>query len=222
MWRGALGAFALIVGAVAVGALALLSGAADPPVAGPLVLDRAVGEEVGAVSLPAGAQAFLRPYWLRPAALTAEVTAALDGSPGASFGLWLQPCDRSGRLVAALDGEGFVAVWEHPADGAPPWTWFLHARPRPEVNRLRVDVEARTLTVRINDEIVGDDALARVAPPEGGVCAVGLYAAAEAEGAASAREARTRFVRAQNARAQFVRLRVWQSEADAAGALLEH
>ncbi|MCZ7544681.1 MAG: hypothetical protein M5R40_14685 [Anaerolineae bacterium] len=87
----------------------------------------------------------------------------------------------------ALDGEGYFAVSPYPTDGHPlPWTWFLHAKPRPEANRLRADLRADSFTLRINDEI------AEAGAPVGPVCAWGLYAATEAAGGAQARFSRVR------------------------------
>jgi hypothetical protein len=183
-WHGALVAFALVMAVLGGGALALALGAANPPVAGPLILD----EESWAIWLPEAWGRVLAPsHTLSPtSALTVEVTAALDGPADAAYGLWLQECADSRRVVFALDGEGFFALFEYPADEPPPWAWFLHAQPRPAVNRLRLHLSESKLTLRVNDEI------AQVTAPVGPVCAVGLYAATEELGGA-----RVRFERVQ-------------------------
>ncbi|MCZ7544680.1 MAG: hypothetical protein M5R40_14680 [Anaerolineae bacterium] len=51
MWRSARVGFGLIAAALALGALALAAGAADPPVAGPLRADLTLSAEEGTVRL---------------------------------------------------------------------------------------------------------------------------------------------------------------------------
>ena len=180
IWHVALVGLALMTTALGSGALVLTMGAADPPVAGPLILD----EESRAIWLPEAWKCVFAPgYTLAPTtALTVEVTAALDGPADAAYGLWLQECAPPRRAVFALDGEGYFALFEQPADEPPPWRWFLHARPRPAVNRLRLDLAESKLTLRVNDEI------AQVTGSVGPVCALGPYAATEESGGARARQ----------------------------------
>jgi hypothetical protein len=192
VWRGALGGLALAAALVGTGALVLARGAADLPVIGPLQLDVGFDATSGTAWLRDAGEQRLWDARALPvvSALTVEATAALEaGPPGASYGFWLWHCDGTRQKVFALDGEGYVA-WFAP-DEMPPWTWFVHARPAPVTNRLRLHLDAGRLTLYVNGEIVTqDESAGQVAP----VCAVGLYAAAEDAG---------------GARVRFDRLRVW-------------
>jgi hypothetical protein len=168
-----------------VGALLLLQGAADPPVAGPLQLD----DPAALITLTADTHTMQDAHAL-PAvsALTVELTAALEAGPfDAAYGVWLWNCDGVRQHIFALDAAGYTA-WFAP-DERPSWAWFLHARPAPASNRLRLHLDGERLALYVNGELLHQyEPTSGIGP----VCAMGIYAATGHDDSAAVRIERLR------------------------------
>lgn len=166
------GAVALVV---AGGAIILGLGAADPPVAGPVIWeDTALAWAAGPVlTLEPGAGRWLigPPEAALPGeAFTLGVRARLsaDSDPGAAWGVWLEAADGT-RVIYAISGEGYVTTRRCPAGDLPEvaieacpavrpeWRWTdyprLHAPG--EVNEIVLHLERAGVRLRLNRERMG-------------------------------------------------------------------
>jgi hypothetical protein len=150
----------------------LACGAADPPVAGPVIwrdsdLEWASGPEL---SLGAG-----EGYWhtsptdLPDGPFTIEVQARIS-DPGAAWGIWLEAGDGT-RIIYAINGAGYTTTRRCPADDLgdlleiercpalrPEWRWMEFPRiHRPgESNRITLHTEAPGMVrLRLNEERMG-------------------------------------------------------------------
>lgn len=153
-WQFALAllAFTLAVGAIITAALAL--GAADPVLAGRLVLNLNTADDltpagsIGDVDLRAFPDALTPPF-------AVEIEAANTGSESSAWGVWLR--DGARTLPFLIDNRGYVL--SATGDLGLEHFQFIHAR-RGD-SRLTVEVSANgAATVRINDEVFTTFALA--------------------------------------------------------------
>ncbi len=167
LWRAtALGLIAVLA-LIGVGVLLVISGATDPPVAGPVVwADKALAwaEAPGWVSAPV-----MLPT--PPAAFTVTVRARLPAhaDPLVAWGVWLAEADGS-RVVYAINGAGYWTIRRCPPDHAagealedcpalrPEWRWLFHPRLRPPGNANTITLHRETdgaIRLRVNGERLG-------------------------------------------------------------------
>jgi hypothetical protein len=175
LWFGAWGALITVVcGGLALAVL-LLTGAADPPRAGPLVWQIVQFPTLNA--LPNYTTLAPNPIPLFRVPYTLEIAArfSADSDPVAAWGITLVPFPSSRPTVGARHASpSYPASPDAASDAAPPpfeiaiiggrffaispsspdSRPFIHIRPLGTVNRLRLDVDsAGRGTLRINDEI---------------------------------------------------------------------
>jgi hypothetical protein len=144
LWCGTLAGVMLVVMVVAVGAILLARGAADPPVAGPVVWQDANLAWAGGPqhTILAGDGAWLAappPARLPGDAFTLAVRARLcaESDPGAAWGVWLAAGDGA-RMVYAISGDGLVTTRRCPVPAPrdinacpaarPEWRWMPYPR----------------------------------------------------------------------------------------------
>jgi hypothetical protein len=179
VWRMTAGGVALVVGVTAISAIMLGLGAADPPVAGPVVWS-----EMGPViTLAANESVWLAapPGAILPdGAFTLDVRArfAAESGAGAAWGVWIETADGA-RVIYAISGEGYTTTRRcEPLPGRatqasplqaeaeieecpalrPEWRWFAYPQIHPpgESNTITLHVERPgEVRLRINQEIMG-------------------------------------------------------------------
>ncbi len=145
VWRVTRLAFAGLIGIGGVVVLILAVGAADPPRAGPLLLQ--LGPLAPTDSQPGQSQV-IQAFDLPAAPYTLEVTVELaaNSDPATVCSLVFPPSD----FGITLDGQGFYSVYPTLPDSMP----FIHIRPVGSTNKLALNVEQNGQgTLRINDEI---------------------------------------------------------------------
>lgn len=156
------------------GALLLRLGAADPPVAGPVIWEQAglgwAGGPVMALD-PGGSAWFPAPdeAALPGGAFTLDVRARLDGEsdPGAAWGVWLETIDGA-RVIYAASGEGYITTrtcppgHTGPIDACPAlrpdWRWMPYPRVNPPGQRNTITLHQEpsgAIRLRLNGEILG-------------------------------------------------------------------
>lgn len=148
-WRMALLAVALLLSIGLMLCILILSGAADPPLAGPLRWQAASPDGWPQIILPAGltrAQA--------PVVSSLPFTIVIDAQatnipPNAIWGLWLADSDSFWYLLITTEGYVSVSRTEQPD-----WFEFMHIRLH-DSNRLYLHITADgDAQARINDELV--------------------------------------------------------------------
>jgi hypothetical protein len=174
LWYFANGMLALVVAGIAGLALALSRGLADPPRAGPLWLFDDFKGDVSQWTFIADGGATLQ---AREGALIAEFTAAPEQSvvaladgPGGDFSLEIAgtPMANSNDMAyglifnwqdaahygaALVNGNGYVEAYRQNGDKRVEWfKWQQWPHAFGGDNRVRVDVRAGRVTVRVNDE----------------------------------------------------------------------
>ncbi len=178
LWPLTLGGAALTALIVGVGALALLRGAADPPVAGPVVwADSTLAWAGGStVAFAPGESAWIAApgeVALPRQAFTLSVAARIDpddsASRGATWGIWAEDGEGA-RIVWAVRGDGTLTIRRCPASAPvhapylfdcpaliPEWRWHAYPRilPPGRANTLTLHREAGGIRLRINGEILG-------------------------------------------------------------------
>lgn len=144
LWCGTLAVVVLVVAVVAVGAILLARGAADPPVAGPVVWADASLAWAEGPQLDMGAgdgRWFTAPPLARVPgqAFTLAVRARLAAGSdrGAAWGVWLATEDGA-RMVYAISGDGYVTTRRCPVPAPrdisacpaarPDWRWMPYPR----------------------------------------------------------------------------------------------
>ncbi len=178
LWRAALGGVALVIALVALAAVALGRGAADPPVAGPVTWSDRAFAWAGAsrATLAPGAAH----WWAAPeplplrggdAAFTLAVRARLDAAadPLAAWGVWIAAADGT-RTVYAISAGGYWTirtcspgsmpqVIEDCPAAHPDWRWRSFPRIDPPGTANTVTVHytpaGGTARLRVNEERLG-------------------------------------------------------------------
>ncbi len=163
----ALGGSALVVVGVAIAALLLARGAADPPLAGPITWeDRALSW-----AQPAGWSAAPADVSIPANAFTLDVRARqpADAGPLAAWGVWLAADDGS-RVIYALNAAGYITTRACPPDPFPPitledcpalrpeWRWSPYPRVNPpgSANTITLHRESSgAIRLRLNGEQLG-------------------------------------------------------------------
>ncbi len=174
LWCGALAGVVLVVLVVAVGAIVLARGVADPPVAGPVVwADVALAWAGGPQrETRAGAGEWFTappPARVPGDAFTLAVRARLaaGSDPGAAWGVWLDT-DDGARMVYAVSGDGYVTTRRCPVPAPrdisacpaaqPEWRWMPYPRVAPpgEPNTIALHREpSGAIRLRLNGEKLG-------------------------------------------------------------------
>ena len=167
---------------IATGGLILSWGAADPPVAGPVVWsDTTLNwlEDGNRPLNPGEVDWFTAPATLPPDGFTVTVLARFtpDSDPGAAWGIWLAAADGT-RVVYAISGEQYTTTrvcpalaWLNPASYTfeecpaqrPEWEWSAYVRLNPVgvTNHLTLHREASgEVRLRLNRETLGAAAVA--------------------------------------------------------------
>ncbi|MBP7692104.1 MAG: hypothetical protein KA764_09320 [Anaerolineales bacterium] len=189
LWRLTLGGAALLAAGIMALALALLGGAADPPRAGPLLWQddfksgsarwtwtaspgATVAPEAGALvaTFTAAGQTVAGISAAPPGAFTLEIAGAQTaGAAGAAYGLVLDWGGPAWYTAVLINGNGYAEVFQQAGAArtdAYAWQQWPHILYGAESNRVRVDAAGGRLTVRVNDEWLGE--FARPAPDPGG------------------------------------------------------
>lgn len=179
LWWGTLAGVSLTVIGVAIGAILLARGAADPPVAGPIIWRDAVfGWADGPQSIVEAGEGrwFSAPELARApgGAFTLAVRARLSAGSdlGAAWGVWLA-ADDGARIVYAASGDGYVTTRRCPAPSPadittcpavrPEWRWMPYPRVAPpgEPNTITLHREpSGAIRLRLNGEKLGAAAVA--------------------------------------------------------------
>jgi len=167
----ALGGTALVVVVVVIAAVLLARGAADPPVAGPVVWsDRALiwARPEGWSRAPAEAALPVGPF-----TLDVRARQPADAGPLAAWGVWLAAQDGS-RVVYAVSAAGYITTRVCPAEGFPPldlddcpalrpeWRWSPYPRVAApgDANTITLHREASgAIRLRLNGEQLGVGAI---------------------------------------------------------------
>lgn len=177
-WRIVVGAFWLTAAAIAVMAVALGLGAADPPRAGRLAWEQGfadlagweayqtgeAGWSVGQVGLQialsgAGDTVFM--VTDAPAGrFTFEVAGAQSSGPGgAMYGLVFDFADPQTYAAVLVNGNGYARAFRQAGEEVHEWFGlgqWPHILAGAEANRVRLDSMFGRLTFRVNDEILAE------------------------------------------------------------------
>lgn len=177
-WRAVVGAFWLTAAAIAVTAVALSLGAADPPRAGPLAWEQnfadlagwmayqtgEAGWSVGKAGLQialseAGDTVFM--VTDAPAGrFTFEVAGAQPGGPtGAMYGLVFDFADPETYAAVLVNGNGYARAFRQAGEEVHEWFGlgqWPHILAGADANRVRLDSMDGRLTFRVNDEILAE------------------------------------------------------------------
>lgn len=177
VWRLSVGGAGLVILLVALVALALVRGAADPPVAGPVIWqdktlawlpdDLRTLRPASGLWVPAPEAGAISPG--EPFTLTVRATLTADSDPSTAWGVWLAE-DDGGVVIYALSGEGYtttrrclpgllplVQIEDCPAV-RPEWRWSPYNRIRApgQPNSITLHQESNgDIRLRINDEKLG-------------------------------------------------------------------
>jgi hypothetical protein len=173
LWRLTLIGIALVIIIIVSGAILLARGAANPPVAGPVVWEDP--NAAWTVTLEAGRGAwwlFMEPESRLPAGdFTAEVQArfSADSDPSAAWGVWILSPDDS-TVLYAISGEGYVTTRRCPPNQnpetdieacpalRPEWRWMPYPRVLPPGQRNTITLHREPsgdIRFRLNGEILG-------------------------------------------------------------------
>lgn len=155
----------------------LLLGAADPKPLGSLTIDDPLDSATrwavspGRFSAEAEGGAYritLRdqqteayitsPYQVKPPATLEVSVRQTDGPSSAGYGIWWGVGAAHQHRAFVVNGNSYVALFEV-GDGAVhfvrPWELFPWVLPPGEINRLRIDILEGSVTLRLNEEVVG-------------------------------------------------------------------
>ena len=163
----ALGGTALVVVGVAIAALLLGRGAADPPLAGTVTW----ADRVMTWAQPAGWSAAPADALIPADAFTLDVRARqpADAGPLAAWGVWLAADDGT-RVIYALSAAGYITTRACPADTFPPaaledcpavraeWRWSPYPRVNSpgSANTITLHRESSgAIRLRLNGEQLG-------------------------------------------------------------------
>jgi hypothetical protein len=173
LWRASLYSLIGVVGITLVVLALILMGVTDPKPIGTLTIDAPLDQVDGSMLtlVEANTQSLIdTPYQIDPPG-TIELTASLQSGPAESgYGVWWgENADHVQGLVA-VNGNGYLTIVqaEQPIMEWQPWP---HVRSAGDSNRLRVDIEAGQVVVRINDEFT-----ASFEAESGDPLQIGLYA----------------------------------------------
>ncbi len=149
VWWGTLATVGIVIVITAIGAILLTNGAADPPVAGPVIVsdDNLIWAGGPVIALAVGESVwFAAPEDMRlpSEAFTLAVSARLtaDSDPGAAWGVWIETA-AGDRVIYAISGEGYTTtrscgpavfrvgnIEDCPAL-RPEWRWMPYPRIQP-------------------------------------------------------------------------------------------
>lgn len=169
-WAVGLGVGSVILG-VAVGAILLTHGLADPPLAGPLMWEDAALDWASSPALAPGEGGWSpAPALLpdRPFTLVIRARLSGDSDPGAAWGVWVETVGGD-RVLYAISGELYTTTRRCPA--APPpveieacpavrpdWRWMSYNRLKPPGKSNQITLHAESpgkIRLRLNDEKMG-------------------------------------------------------------------
>lgn len=171
----AVGGTILVIVTVAVAALVLGLGAANPPVAGPVIWsDQSLIWSDGPAARAESGSGY---WWTAPTkvstgagafTLSVEATVLRRADVLAAWGVWVANADDT-RTLYALNASGYWTIRTCPADAAamviddcpapsPEWRWLahphIHSAGEPNTITLHRE-DAGRLRLRINDELLG-------------------------------------------------------------------
>jgi hypothetical protein len=184
LWRAVTWGLGITFLGVAALATALYFGLADPPRAGPLLWEEdfkgdssrwhfvatsgatlAAREGALAATFTAPGQTVFAVTAAPPGAFTLEVAAAqIEGESGSvHYGLVFGWEDERNYSAVLVNGNGYAEAYRLAEEARTDWFAFAqwpHLLYGAEANRVRVDVRARSLSARLNDELLLEEELA--------------------------------------------------------------
>jgi hypothetical protein len=147
LWRGVSAMLLFAIIGVLVLALVLASGAADPPIAGSLVLEVNDTSGWAEISNTAEIRLLQSPEALSSLPFTLQLSARNGGAPDSAWGIWLET--ETGRQIVLIDNQGYHSVSDTPR---PHWIEFIHLRTGRNTLYLNVDQNGAA-TLRLNREV---------------------------------------------------------------------